>query len=57
MEWKFMIVRLFTQPYKVDTDTHLIRGPQHGYNQCNSTTENQESLCQTAHFNGLDGAS
>ena len=41
-------------PYKVDTDTHLIRGPQHGYNQCNSTTENQESLCQTAHFNSLE---
>ncbi|KAH6885693.1 macrophage activating glycoprotein [Coprinopsis sp. MPI-PUGE-AT-0042] len=40
-------------PYKVDTE-NLIRGPQHGYNQCNSTTENQESLCQTMHFNSLD---
>ncbi|KAG2003664.1 macrophage activating glycoprotein [Coprinopsis cinerea AmutBmut pab1-1] len=41
-------------PYKIDTDTHLIRGPQHGFNICNSTTENQDSLCQTAHFNSLD---
>ncbi|TFK20393.1 hypothetical protein FA15DRAFT_129219 [Coprinopsis marcescibilis] len=41
-------------PYKIDTDTHLIRGPQHGYNICNGTTENQESLCQTSHFNSLD---
>jgi len=41
-------------PYKADSDVGLIRGDQHGYNICNSTTENQESLCQTAHFNGID---
>ncbi|KAG6853868.1 hypothetical protein C0991_000475 [Blastosporella zonata] len=41
-------------PYKVDTDTNLIRGQQYGYNQCNSTTENQQSLCQTSMLNSLD---
>ncbi|KAG5978743.1 hypothetical protein E4U54_007027 [Claviceps lovelessii] len=41
-------------PYKVDTDEGLIRGTQLGYNICNSTTENQESLCQTSYFNSLD---
>ncbi|KAF8869056.1 hypothetical protein BD779DRAFT_797468 [Infundibulicybe gibba] len=41
-------------PYKVDTDTNLIRGSQKGYNICNSTTENQESLCQTSYVNSLD---
>ncbi|KAF5345597.1 hypothetical protein D9756_011040 [Leucocoprinus leucothites] len=41
-------------PEKVDTDTGLIRGTQFGYNICNSTTENQNSNCQTAFFNGLD---
>jgi hypothetical protein len=38
-------------PYQVDTD-NLVRGRQHGYNICNSTTENQKSLCQTFYFNG-----
>ncbi|KAG6836032.1 hypothetical protein H0H93_012122 [Arthromyces matolae] len=41
-------------PYQVDTDQNLIRGTQHGYNQCNSTTENQHSLCQTSFLNSLD---
>ncbi|KAF8624428.1 hypothetical protein AX17_007137 [Amanita inopinata Kibby_2008] len=41
-------------PYKVDTDTGLIRGTQFGYNQCNSTTENQNSLCQTFFSNAID---
>ncbi|TFK20391.1 macrofage activating glyco protein [Coprinopsis marcescibilis] len=40
-------------PYQVDTEV-LLRGTQSGYNICNSTTENQESLCQTAHFNSID---
>ncbi|KAJ8521294.1 hypothetical protein ONZ45_g1968 [Pleurotus djamor] len=40
-------------PYQADTE-HLIRGVQHGYNRCNSTTENQESLCQTAFVNSVD---
>ncbi|KAG8747026.1 hypothetical protein FRC10_002826 [Ceratobasidium sp. 414] len=34
-------------PYQADTDTGE-RGTQFGYNRCNSTTENQKSLCQTA---------
>jgi len=38
-------------PQQVDTDQGLIRGTQLGYNICNSTTENQNSLCQTAFFN------
>ncbi|KIM40804.1 hypothetical protein M413DRAFT_50517, partial [Hebeloma cylindrosporum] len=41
-------------PYKVDTDQGLVRGTQLGYNICNSTTENQNSLCQTSIFNSLD---
>ncbi|KAF8160402.1 manno protein [Pholiota molesta] len=41
-------------PYKVDTDVGLIRGTQLGYNICNSTTENQQSLCQTAWLNAID---
>jgi len=40
-------------PYKADTDTGE-RGTQFGYNICNSTTENQQSLCQTAMINSLD---
>ena len=39
----------------MDTDVGLIRGTQLGYNICNSTTENQNSLCQTSFFNGPDG--
>jgi hypothetical protein len=41
-------------PYKVDTDTGLIRGSQFGYNKCNSTTEGQTSLCQTSFVNAID---
>ncbi|RDB30906.1 hypothetical protein Hypma_004912 [Hypsizygus marmoreus] len=41
-------------PYKVDTEDHLIRGRQAGYNICNSTTEGQESLCQTSFVNSID---
>ncbi|KAJ3482670.1 hypothetical protein NLJ89_g12124 [Agrocybe chaxingu] len=41
-------------PYKVDTDVGLIRGTQIGYNICNSTTEGQQSLCQTSFLNSLD---
>jgi hypothetical protein len=40
-------------PYKVDTDTNLIRGQQFGFNICNSTTENQNSNCQTSFLNSL----
>jgi len=42
-----------SQPYQVDPVTSAIRGPQTGYNQCNSTTQNQQSLCQTAVVNSL----
>ncbi|KAJ6571754.1 hypothetical protein B0H19DRAFT_1219080 [Mycena capillaripes] len=41
-------------PYQADTDPNLIRGPQTGYNQCNSTTEGADSLCQTCFVNGPD---
>ncbi|BGP02607.1 hypothetical protein NBRC10513v2_003709 [Rhodotorula toruloides] len=40
-------------PYKADTDTG-IRGFQIGYNRCNGTTQNQDSLCQTAVINSID---
>jgi len=40
-------------PYQVDLD-HGIRGTQFGYNICNSTTENQDSKCQTAFVNAID---
>ncbi|KAJ7605026.1 hypothetical protein FB45DRAFT_994508 [Roridomyces roridus] len=36
------------------TDTDDPRGFQSGYNICNSTTENQESLCQTMYVNHID---
>ncbi|KAH8830277.1 hypothetical protein DL96DRAFT_1813352 [Flagelloscypha sp. PMI_526] len=32
----------------------VIRGQQSGFNICNSTTENQDSLCQTSFLNSLD---
>jgi len=35
-------------PYKVDSDEHLVRGTQQGYNICNDTTQLQTSMCQTA---------
>ncbi|KAF9234084.1 hypothetical protein BU15DRAFT_53062 [Melanogaster broomeanus] len=41
-------------PYQVDYNTAAIRGPQTGYNICNSTTENQDSLCQTSMVNHID---
>ncbi|KAH8118033.1 hypothetical protein DFH11DRAFT_1571992 [Phellopilus nigrolimitatus] len=40
-------------PYQVTGDQGGIRGPQLGYNLCNSTTENQNSLCQTMFLNNL----
>ncbi|KAG9084382.1 hypothetical protein FS749_005271 [Ceratobasidium sp. UAMH 11750] len=39
-------------PYQADTDDGE-RGRQFGYNRCNSTTENQQSLCQTAMINDI----
>ncbi|KAG8695020.1 hypothetical protein FRC09_009438 [Ceratobasidium sp. 395] len=39
-------------PYQADTDDGE-RGRQFGYNICNSTTENQQSLCQTSIINDL----
>ncbi|KAH7923176.1 hypothetical protein BV22DRAFT_1106222 [Leucogyrophana mollusca] len=41
-------------PYQVDYNTAAIRGPQTGYNICNSTTENQDSECQTSFVNHID---
>jgi len=40
-------------PYQVDPVASAIRGPQSGYNICNSTTQNQDSLCQTAFFSNI----
>ncbi|PVG04693.1 hypothetical protein CPB86DRAFT_831363 [Serendipita vermifera] len=40
-------------PYQADPNDGE-RGRQWGYNICNSTTENQESLCQTAIINSID---
>jgi len=40
-------------PYQADPDNG-VRGTQSGYNRCNSTTENQQSLCQTAVLNSID---
>lgn len=47
---------VFVQPYKVDNDPSG-RGPQFGYNRCNSTTEGPNSDCQLAMLNSIDGAS
>jgi len=41
-------------PYQVDYNTAALRGPQVGYNICNSTTENQDSMCQTSFVNHID---
>jgi len=40
-------------PYQADPDNG-VRGTQFGYNICNSTTENQQSDCQTAIINAID---
>jgi hypothetical protein len=40
-------------PYQVDPDDG-VRGPQTGYNICNSTTQNQNSECQTSFVNSID---
>ncbi|KZV83512.1 hypothetical protein EXIGLDRAFT_683698 [Exidia glandulosa HHB12029] len=40
-------------PFKADT-TNGVRGPQSGFNLCNSTTQGQQSLCQTLVVNSLE---
>ncbi|KAI0749178.1 hypothetical protein C8Q80DRAFT_1160411 [Daedaleopsis nitida] len=40
-------------PYQADSDDG-VRGTQFGYNKCNSTTEGDSSLCQTAFLNHAD---
>ncbi|GMK54035.1 hypothetical protein CspeluHIS016_0106210 [Cutaneotrichosporon spelunceum] len=32
----------------------ILRGPQTGYNRCNSSTEGPDALCQTAVFNSIE---
>ena len=45
-------------PYQLyNASDPFIRGPQSGFNQCNSTTETQDSKCQTAIVNDITGAS
>uniref|UniRef100_A0A0S1MJK5 Secreted protein n=1 Tax=Phakopsora pachyrhizi TaxID=170000 RepID=A0A0S1MJK5_PHAPC len=39
-------------PYRADTGDGP-RGTQQGYNKCNSTTQNQDSLCQTTFLNSI----
>ncbi|KAI0317525.1 hypothetical protein OF83DRAFT_128814 [Amylostereum chailletii] len=42
-------------PYQIyGPEVTYVRGPQSGYNQCNSTTEGDASMCQTSFVNGLD---
>ncbi|GAB1518071.1 hypothetical protein RhiTH_001129 [Rhizoctonia solani] len=41
------------QPYQVSPEP-VGRGPQFGFNICNSTTENQQSDCQTSFVNSID---
>ncbi|KAF7340664.1 hypothetical protein MSAN_02138400 [Mycena sanguinolenta] len=41
-------------PYQVMTDKDDPRGFQTGYNICNSTTETQDSMCQTMFVNHMD---
>ncbi|THU95448.1 hypothetical protein K435DRAFT_127782 [Dendrothele bispora CBS 962.96] len=48
-----MTVPFSAIPEQVDTHT-ADRGPQAGYNICNSTTEGQSSMCQTGFVNHLD---
>jgi hypothetical protein len=43
------------QPPQVITGQY-VRGTQVGYNECNSTTENQQSMCQTIIVNSMFGA-
>ncbi|KAL5525762.1 hypothetical protein ACEPAG_7099 [Sanghuangporus baumii] len=40
-------------PYQVTGDQGGQRGPQAGFNICNSTSENQDSMCQTSFLNNL----
>ncbi|KAJ1307033.1 hypothetical protein OPQ81_008012 [Rhizoctonia solani] len=40
-------------PYQVSPEA-IGRGPQFGFNICNSTTQNQQSNCQTAFVNSID---
>ncbi|KAF8517753.1 hypothetical protein BU17DRAFT_24278, partial [Hysterangium stoloniferum] len=40
-------------PYQVSGDNAGPRGPQAGYNLCNSSTEGPNSLCQTLILNDL----
>jgi len=39
-------------PYKVMTE-EIVRGTQTGYNLCNSSTQNQQSQCQTNIYNNI----
>ncbi|KAI0693418.1 hypothetical protein BC835DRAFT_1306759 [Cytidiella melzeri] len=41
-------------PYQVYPPSDpFLRGPQSGFNICNSTTENQQSMCQTSYVNDI----
>lgn len=40
-------------PYQADTGNGS-RGTQQGYNICNSTTQNQQSMCETGYINSIE---
>ncbi|KAG2336038.1 hypothetical protein BDR05DRAFT_1016532 [Suillus weaverae] len=42
------------KPYQVDYNTAAICSPQVSYNICNSTTKNQNSMCQISMVNHID---
>ena len=42
-------------PYDPNAQVVMQRGGQSGFNICNSTTETQDSKCQTSFVNGIDG--
>jgi hypothetical protein len=52
----FFFIDIFhVQPQQVYPN-QIVRGTQSGYNRCNSTTQNQDSLCQTILVNNISGA-
>ena len=51
-----LFINIFhVQPQQVYPNP-IVRGTQSGYNRCNSTTQNQDSLCQTILVNNISGA-
>ena len=51
--WRLTNCTRNAQPYQVNPYNYL-RGPQTGYNICNSTTAGDKSMCQTLIMNDID---